>query len=164
MIIRSAFCVAVLFASNLLSTGCEFRPDSQIVMVAGPICIDAGATVVIESHELIRTSYYVNSLCLQPSYPNNLQSHREDGFGILSADGKTLFSPTVLLRNANKEEDVLEPYGYQGGIDGEWICFSMKHISDQEIHHEYHSPYTTVEISSPVALNLSKVRWFSGDK
>ncbi|MGD0960978.1 MAG: hypothetical protein ABSB19_14325 [Methylomonas sp.] len=142
-------------------SGCNFVPDHQYIIVSGPLHVTANSTVVIKSPEAISTPYYVNSLCLLPSTPMNFL---QKGFGILSPDGKELFSPKVVLRNDNNEEDLLEPNGYQGGADGVFICFTLKRINDHKIHHKYHSPYTTVEIITPYDLNLNKVTWFSGDK
>ncbi len=156
--------VAIFLIFGIVNISCNSMPNQQYIIVSDSVHIAANSIVLIKSPETISTPYYVNTLCLQPSEPNRLLQHLEKGFGILSSDGKQLFTPKVLLRNDNGDEDLLEPNGYQGGIDGQFICFTLKRINDHEIYHNYHSPYSTVAITSPYDLFLKKITWFSGNK
>jgi hypothetical protein len=157
MTAKSSLCITILCALSLVNAGCEFHPDSQFIIISGPVQIAANVTVVIKSPELMRTKYSRNMLCLQPGSPNKVPEVTSDKFGILSSDGKS-FTPHVLLRDSKGAEDVLEPEG----LSGMAFCYTPKWRQwQQKVLHE---PYTTVLITSPSDLQLDQVTWFSGDK
>lgn len=155
---KSPFSIAILCALGLASTGCDFRPDNQFIVVSGPVHIAANETVVIESPELIKTEYSINDICFQPSAANRFPENKTQEFGALSKDGK-VFVPHVSLLDTKGVADVLKPGALQGASQ---FCYTPTWRQwNQEVPH---GPYISVVITSPSELQLDQVTWFSGDK